>query len=300
MKILYITTPDPRNQGDYQEVMILDGLRSILGDSCVDYPKKKVMYGDFSDTPKRELHGDGFTLYNKPIMEISDDVRNFDNVDFVLYGVTEAYGVTDIPEINKLTPNIWYLDGNDDSPIRKKPCFKREMYKEEEGVYPTGIAIPHSQIRPIELNNKSQIIQKTAPYHSIFKPATDLGTRYHHIFQNEIDYYNDMSVSFFGLSSRKGSWESLRNYEIMACGSLLLFRDYDKKPPICSPQNLPCFSYSSPDELNILINRLVIDGNPTDEYIDMLYRQREWLFKFGKTEARALNILKIMMDNKKK
>ena len=52
--------------------MILNGLRSIVGDSCIDYPRKKVMYGDYSDTPQRELHGSGFTLYTIPLDEIKN------------------------------------------------------------------------------------------------------------------------------------------------------------------------------------------------------------------------------------
>jgi hypothetical protein len=44
MKILYITTSDPTKQGDFQEVTMLHGLRSLMGESCIDYPRKKVMY----------------------------------------------------------------------------------------------------------------------------------------------------------------------------------------------------------------------------------------------------------------
>jgi hypothetical protein len=299
MKILYITTVDPRVQGDYQEVMILNGLRSVIGNSCIDLPRKKVMYGDFTETTQKELHGSGFTLYTLPIEDVSSNYRNLDNVDFVLYGVTNAYGITDYPEINSLSKNVWYIDGHDHDYITKKPCFKRELFVEEEGVFPTGFGIPHYQIRPINLSEKSQLFQKTTPYHSIFKPATDLGTRYHHIFENEEEYYNDMSRSWFGLTSKKGGWDSLRHYEIMASGALLLFRDYDSKPELCSPQKLPCFSYSTPDELNNIMSRLLLDGKPTEEYLDMLFRQREWLLKYGTTEARALSIIKTMLKNKK-
>jgi hypothetical protein len=82
----------------------------------------------------------------------------------------------------------------------------------------------------------------------------------------------------------------------MAAGSLLLFRDYDKKPPLCAPQNLPCFSYSTPAELEDLMNRLVVNGSPTKEYLEMLFAQREWLLKYGTTEARALEILKTLLE----
>lgn len=166
MKILYITVSDPAFQGDYQENTILHGLRSILGNSVIDYPRKKIMYGDFSDTPRDSMHGLGFSLVTKPIEDIDD--RDIENVDCIIYGVTDAYGVFDYPEINCKTKNIFYIDGYDDCIIRKKPCFKRELFQEEDNVSPTGFGIPHYQIRPINLNNKKQIIQKTAPKHSLF------------------------------------------------------------------------------------------------------------------------------------
>lgn len=299
MKILYITTVNPRIQGDFQEVMILQGLRSIIGGSCVDYPRKKVMYGDYSETSKNELHGSGFTLYTKSLPEIANDLRSLDSIDFILYGVTDSYGITDYPEINRLCKNIWYIDGHDHSNVTKKPCFKRELFIQESDVYATGFGIPYYQIRSIDLNNKTQLVQKTAPYHSLFQPATDLGTRFHHIFSEEEDYFDDMSKSWFGLTSKKGGWDSLRHYEIMASGALLLFRDYDKKPELCSPQNLPCFSYSTKEELNELMSRLVVEGKPTDEYISMLLKQRDWLLKYGTTESRAIHILQTLIQNKK-
>jgi hypothetical protein len=299
MKILYITTINPRLQGDFQEVIILNGLRSVVGDSCIDYPRKKVMYGDYSESPKKELHGSGFTLYTIPLNEIGNEIRNLENIDYILYGVTDTYGISDYPEINKLCNNIWYIDGHDDEKIRKFPCFKRELFNDQENVYPTGFGIPHYQIRPINLNIKSQLIQKTAPYHSVFKDATDLGTRFHHIFTDENEYFDDMAKSFFGLTSKKGGWDSLRHYEIMAAGALLLFRDYDKKPTQCAPQNIPCFSYSTPEELDSLTTRLLVDGKPTNEYMEMLFKQREWLLRHGTTEARALDIIQTMIKNKK-
>ena len=54
MKILFITIKSPKQQGDYFELAILNGLKKVLGDKIVDYPKKKVIYGDFSEVKKEE------------------------------------------------------------------------------------------------------------------------------------------------------------------------------------------------------------------------------------------------------
>jgi hypothetical protein len=75
-----------------------------------------------------------------------------------------------------------------------------------------------------------------------------------------------------------------------------LFKDYNKKPALCSPINLPTFSYSSEYELKELMNSLVVDNKPSKQYIDMLYMQREWLYNNATTISRAKNILKILGD----
>lgn len=301
MKILYITTKDPNSQGDFQEVTMLHGLRTLLGESCIDLPKKKVMYRDFSETNQTDLHGWGFTLYEESIYNINDELReNLKDIDFIVYGVTNAYGVTDYPEINKLSPNVWYLDGHDAPTIQKKPCLKREMFVEEEGVYPTGFGIPYKKILPLNFK-RNQLYQKSAPSYSLFgRQILGLEARANYIFTNEKEYYDDMYNSWFGLTCIKGGWDSLRHYEILAAGCCLLFRDYNQKPQLCSPQNLPCFSYSNQEELHDLMNRLVVNNKPTKEYIDMVLKQREWLLKYGTTESRAMDLIKVLLENDKK
>lgn len=312
MRILFVTTKDPKSQGDLLEVSILHGLRELLGENCVDYPKKKVMYHDWSDTKKEELHGRGFTLYKYPIKDIKN--RTLDKFDVVLYGVSEAYGEKEQEILNNLSNgNVWYLDGHDlygFAPrminfqnevvigVQKTPCFKRELVENNlKNVFPVGFGVPSYQIREINFSIKKQIYQKTAPDDSLFKKVSDVGgSRNHHKFTVEEEYYNDLSSSWFGLTCKKGGWDCMRHYEIMAAGALLLFKDYDKKPALCSPIDLPCFSYSTKQELDDIINDLVVDNKPSKKYIDMLNLQREWLYNNGTTVARAKNILNILKE----
>ncbi len=308
MKLLFVTHPDPRQQGDLLEVSILHGLRTLMGSDCIDYPRKKVMYHDWSETTKEELHGRGFSLYKTPIEDVDRDLTNF---DYVLYG---NINLEENEEINRLaTKGVYFLDGHDlygNAPrivehegervigIQKIPTFKRELIEYHGKAYPIGFGIPENQIRPIDLNVKKQLYQKTAPDDSLFQEITDLGgSRNHHKFTVEEDYYDDLSSSWFGLTCKKGGWDCLRHYEIMAAGSLLLFKDYDKKPPLCSPIGLPCFSYSTPEELNDLMSRLVVDNKPTEEYNEMINKQRKWLLDNGTTVARAKQILEVLNED---
>jgi hypothetical protein len=307
MNVYFFTTKDPSLQGDFQENCILIGLRKLLGEGLIDCPKKDVLYGNFNRSPKEKLHGGGFTLYTQPIEDIINkrDPLEITENDVIIYGVTDAYGITDYPEFNKLTPNVWYLDGHDDPNIRKTPCFKRELFNDVDGVWPTGFGIPDWSIRPIDLTIKKKMVQLNAPDPDLMdKYGTIPKIHFHptlgkYIYSNEKDYYDDMAHSWFGITTKRGGWDSLRTYEIMAAGSLLIFKDYDKKPPLCSPQFLPCFSYSSIEELDDLMNRLVVNGKPTLEYLDMLVSQREWLYHNGTCFQRAWEILKTISLNKK-
>ena len=71
MKVVFVTTVNPLVQGDLLELSILHGMRSVLGANCIDFPRKKIMYHDFSESPKNSLHGRGFSLLTSPL----DDLR---------------------------------------------------------------------------------------------------------------------------------------------------------------------------------------------------------------------------------
>lgn len=318
MRILFVPTKHPDKQGDLLEVSLFHGLRSILGENFVDYPKKKIMYHDFSDTQKHTLHGRGFSYLTHPVMDLTDKQRNLQvGFDVTLYGDGHMYGEGRIFEIEKYSNNnVWVIDGHDlhgHAPrkilhngdevigVQYKKCFKRELVEDnQELVYPTGFGIPVHRIRSISFNNKKQLFQKTAPDNSMFNMVTDVGGGFsHHRFQSEEDYYNDIQQSWFGLTCKKGGWDCMRHYEIIAAGTVLLFRDYDKKHSLCSPQKLPCLSYSSKEELETIMNRLVINNTPTEEYIYWLHEQRKWLYSYGTTEARALNIVKVLREHLK-
>lgn len=313
MKILFITTKAADKQGDLLEVSLLHGLRTVLGDDCVDYPRKKVMYHDFSDTPKDTLHGRGFSLLTTPIQDIKNrDIFN-QKFDYVIYGDGHMYGEDpNIEGIDELSDgNVWIIDGHDlygDAPhkiihegeeiigTQFTNCFKRELVEtNDDSVYPTGFGIPEDRIREVDFSIKDQLYQKTAPAHSLFNYANEMGGGFaHHRFTVEEEYYNDLSRSWFGLTCKKGGWDCLRHYEIIAAGSLLLFRDYNKKPLFCSPQKLPCFSYSTKNELDNLMSSLVIEGKPTAEYLKMMDKQKEWLYNSGTTIARAKKIIEVL------
>tara|TARA_Y100000034_G_scaffold134773_1_gene204182 strand:- start:1476 stop:2546 length:1071 start_codon:yes stop_codon:yes gene_type:complete len=355
MKVVFVTTINPKTQGDLLELSTLHGMRSVLGANCIDFPRKKIMYHDFSESPKDSLHGRGFTLLTTPIEDLTKEERTIKNIDAIIYGSGHMYGDSRVRELEEKCDNIWLLDGHDlygtiydphrplhtdfyhkpsqhffnsqkkngikinkqQGVLRKiwipsesgeyligaqfEKSFKRELVEEDlTSVFPTGIGIPIRSIRPINFETKTQLFQKTAPDDSLFKEVKDCGVGggfTHHTFDQEEQYYQDLSKSWFGLTCKKGGWDCLRHYEIIAAGSLLLFKDYDLKPKQCSPQELPCLTYSSQSELENIFDRLIIKNKPTKEYKNLLFAQRQWLFSHGTTEARAIKILKIINEH---
>jgi hypothetical protein len=326
MKILLLGPLDETYHTDGLELTLTYGLRSILGENFIDIPRKPVLYHDFSKVKKENLKGKGFTYLREKLPEISPNLRaeaKLHTFDAIIVGTGPDYGeditLYNIGQYN--ARSIWRLDGHDlfGNAVRKviwrgievigtqyPNCFKRELVEEgldDYNVHPSGFGIPGSAILPLDFTIKDQLIQKTAPAHSLFKTEgqylNELGLSHHHVFSEESDYYFDMSRSWFGLSCIKGGWDCLRHYEIIAAGAVLLFRDYDLKPPKCSPQKMPCPSYSSPFELSEIISRLLPGGKPTNEYFAILSAQRNWLLEYGTCIARANQLITVIRHNLK-
>lgn len=312
MKILFITIKSPKQQGDYFELAVINGLKKVLGKDVVDYPKKKVIYGDFSEISKDKLHGRGFTLLSTPFTDdINRDLEG-QKFDAIIYGDGHMYGEDYfIKKYDQLAnDNVWIIDGHDLHGVAPKKTtylgeeiianqfkysFKGAVVYEEPDVYPINLGIPEEMILPINLSKKNKLFQSTYPKYSLFENPTDMGGgSAHYKFTSEKDYYNDLATSWFGLSCKRGSWDALRNYEIIAAGSLLIYRDFLNKPITCGPQNVPCLSYSTKEELYSLFDRLVINNKPTEEYTFLLEAQREWLINYGTTTAIAKDILEII------
>lgn len=319
MKILFITTDENSNlhaidraQGDYCENLALIGLREILGDDCVDYPRKKILYGDFSSVPKHSLHGQGFSLYDKPMRDISDEARASSEFDVILYGTVMSWNMRSIPELEAKCKTKFYIDGNDLYGVAQNnkyinyngeilignqmtPSFKRQIIEEHPEVYPIGISLPESRILPIDLTSKVQLFQRSYPRYAFFETPDEVN-RKHHIYNYEQEYYSDLSKSWFGLSCKRGGWDAMRHCEIIAAGTLLLYRDYHLKPPYCAPVNLPTISYSNKSELLAIMEKLVVNNKPTTDYIDLLLAQRAWLTQTSTTLARANYMIKILKE----
>ena len=85
-------------------------------------------------------------------------------------------------------------------------------------IHPISFSIPASKIRttvPEKIQNIASLI------------PGDLST---YTFTDETSYYDDYAKSIFGKTWKKGGWDCMRHYEILANGCIPWFVDLDKCP----------------------------------------------------------------------
>lgn len=85
-------------------------------------------------------------------------------------------------------------------------------------VYPISFSIPESKITDM-------VPVKTKQFGHIVPGDTST-----YIFQDEAGYRQDYQTSVFGHTCKKGGWDCLRHYEILANGSIPYFKDLAECP----------------------------------------------------------------------
>lgn len=113
-----------------------------------------------------------------------------------------------------------------------------------------------------------------------------------YIYTNENDYYKDYQRSYFAITCKKGGWDCLRHYEILANGCIPYFVDINK----CNPNTM----YFLPKELiqeamNLEgVSYLKIDHSKFDKkkYYEILNKLLEHTQKYLTTRSMAEYLLK--------
>jgi hypothetical protein len=125
-QILYITS----EYTDYLQDQILLGFKRTNEVTCIDYPKKDVLYQDCS-IPDSELHGNGFTIW-KTLREDEELNRNniYDRLynsefDILIFGsIQRQADVFKRIDLNDIDCPVVFLDGEDK---RYLPSFRESI-----------------------------------------------------------------------------------------------------------------------------------------------------------------------------
>ncbi len=246
MKILLKQITSPHRQShhtaaDYMTDSLFHGLRTLWGEGVVDGTRLWQMYKSESDPAKMaKLHGKGFTLYGL----LGDDsrvdrtdipakiaARYFDFVVVTVHCSAAGPDQRELVEkaIDDLAAHyprnqIAFVEGLDSDSFVYNNVFPRVVYFKRESTgahptYPVSFSIPREKIVIDDRRPKTAAFAWSLPWNETTKS-----------FKTEGVYYQDYSTSHFGHTCRKGGWDSLRHYEIIANGCLPWFHDIGKCP----------------------------------------------------------------------
>jgi hypothetical protein len=244
MKLLFLTGA---NGPDYLCDMLMHGLRGLLGGDAVDVKKLWYLYADSFGPGKKSLThlpGGGFSLYGLlpdiPVDrdDISSKLTNH-YFDLVVFGsIQRPTRHSDEVWQNYSRRDVIMLDGEDEPRLRN--ClnqgiyFKRELEYRIPGVYPIQFCMPEEKLKPFP-----RIKKKMLAICDPRNPET-------YVFEDEASFYADYQESHFGITMKKGGWDCLRHYEILANGCAPLFLNLQACP------ELTMFRYPKKQNLSLL------------------------------------------------
>ena len=274
MKILYFNNPTV----EYLSCLVYHGLISLGHDVYELYEMPYMYKCKESIIDRNTLYGKGFSYafkleneynYINILNELEDKINEhfFDIIIFCDYtNVHNNYK----EKLNKYFPlildkynfgEIFIIDGRDESSlceiaywknINKVIYFKRELvcgnYPAEINyrVFPISYAIPKNNFRPINENKNQLCIGTTRYFDQIWKFLQPI-----HNNNSEDEYYDKYNNAYFVMTGRKGGYDCMRHYEIIAAGSLPVFIDYLHVPQGCM--------ITWPSSLQLAANSLYID-----------------------------------------
>jgi len=281
LRLLFLT--DDRE--DYLADGVLHGLRSLEGVDVVDVPRKECLYVGGRRcrvAPELGVRGGGFTLYGllqEPAggIDRSQIWRRLEAgwFDAVVVGnVWRQWGLLLQWQALLAGTPLLLLDGDDDerlypssgtryrqfgplSGLRQllaaPTChyFKRELTERSR---PWGRRL---QLHPLAFAVPEEVIAAAVPPKAQRFPAhvvdaelqALIGGSTGYAFADETAYRADLGGARFGITGRRAGWDCLRHYEIAASGTVLCFRDLNRKPARCAPHGLEdgvnCLVYGS-------------------------------------------------------
>ena len=125
--------------------------------------------------------------------------------------------------------SVIVLDGEDHQNLHwSASCpvtyYKRELLTEDRNRLPISFRIPATTL-PFLLLGKNYIPLKT----TLLAPC-DPRNKNSYIFPIQSQYYRQYAASFFAATTKKGGWDCMRHYEILANHCVPYFPDIHEKP----------------------------------------------------------------------
>lgn len=149
-------------------------------------------------------------------------------------------------------------------------------------------------IHPIQFGiSESKIVSEIPPKDRDFAFIIP-GQTHTYIYDNEEEYYKDYQRSYYAITSKKGGWDCMRHYEILANGCIPYFihlEDCDFKTMPFLPRELILEAMNLPGVSYLKIDHQFFDKN---RYEELLQKLLIYTKKFLTTRSIAQYVLDIM------
>lgn len=288
MKILLI----PSSSSDYLQDSIYLGFKDLFGTDVECTLNCEYLYKNVTINP-HNMWGMGFTYTNildENLNNLASNVldkvsqRYYDLIIYTFISRNNAM-ISDIMEITN-GKNVVLINGEDENwrfeeYNEKVFYFKRELVeKKEKNIFPIGYSIHKSKLYQGKKHIEKEI--------SFSVPSMDNCTptsSSKYIFETEKDYYRDYQISKFGLTRKKGGWDSMRHYEILANKSIPIFENIDFCPDF-TLTNLPKKLLSEVEK-----KYRTMSDSEYQFYLDELFGFTEQFLTTDKSVQQLLNII---------
>jgi len=174
--------------------------------------------------------------------------------------------------------NLLVLDGEDEQAIHQYAAhadmyYKRELASAGPNLFPISFRIPASSL-PLLTLGKRYVPQKTtllAPCDPRYRPS--------YVFRNQADYYRQYQSAFFAATTKKGGWDCLRHYEILANHCLPYFPDISCKPTL-TMSDYPIRLQMQANKLfeSAVLSPRPLGANFRDEYTILLHSFLDYFY----------------------
>ncbi len=136
-------------------------------------------------------------------------------------------------------------------------------------------------IHPIVFSIPEEKICTCAPVKDKLLSSLIPGRRSTYIYRTEDSYYNEYKRSYFAMTTKKGGWDCMRHYEILANGCVPYFPDIEK----CPPNTMALFPKELTIQGNSLYNKIKSYSNvgPNDEDAQLYFTLRDKFLDYTRT-----------------
>jgi hypothetical protein len=233
---------------DYQADMVFHGLSVLDGVDCIESsPMWHMRKGEKTRDPElfKHIWGKGFTMYGLlPDIDLQAPVPDVTTADKVIVPIHHTLAqrpgeiIKHLMMIKEVIPRakMCVIDGWDRTDIDNSllsyckhmghKYFKRECTFTDETVKPISFAFPEEMMQESQKNVPQFDIAPLIPVNQSIDPSY-MST---YIYDDQQAYYDMYNDSYFALTSKKGGWDTLRHYEIMANHAIPIFVDIENCP----------------------------------------------------------------------